>query len=51
MRYAFDTLNAHLPYDLPGFYEEAKALASRPGFPLGSRGLIEAEFTRWTQAH
>ena len=51
MRYAFDTLNAHLPYDLPGFYEEAQALASRPGFPLGSRGLIEAEFTRWTQAH
>ena len=51
MRYAFDTLNAHLPDERCGFYEEAHALASQPGFPLATRGLIEAEIVRWTRVH
>ena len=51
MRYAFDTLNAHLPDERTGFYEEAHALACQPGFPLATRGLIEAEFARWTRVH
>lgn len=51
MRYAFKTLNAHLPDERCGFYEEAHALASQPGFPLATRGLIEAEIARWTRVH
>ena len=51
MRYAFDTLNAHLPDERSGFYAEAHALACQPGFPLETRGLIEAELARWTRAH
>ena len=51
MRYAFDTLNSHLPGDRSGFYEDAQALASKPGFPPDTRVLIEAEFARWTRIH
>ena len=51
MRFAFDTLNSHLPDERRGFYEEAHALASQPGFPLATRGLIEAEIARWTRVH
>ena len=51
MQYAFDTLNANLPDERAGFYEEAHALASQPGFPLATRGLIEAEIARWTRVH
>ena len=51
MRYAFDTLNSHLPDERSGFYEEAHALASQPGFPQETKGLIEAEITRWTRVH
>ncbi len=51
MRYAFDTLNSHLPEERDGFYAEANALACQPGFPLDTRGLIEAEFARWTRVH
>lgn len=51
MRYAFDTLNAHLPDERSGFYEEAHALASQPGFPVATRGVIEAEIARWTRVH
>ena len=51
MLYAFDTLNAHLPDERSGFYEEAHALACQPGFPAATRGLIEAEFVRWTRVH
>ena len=51
MLYAFDTLNSHLPDERAGFYAEAHAIASQPGFPVGSRGLIAAEFTRWTRVH
>ena len=51
MRYAFDTLNSHLPYDANGFYEEAGALACQPDFPSATRGFIEAELTRWTRVH
>ena len=51
MRYAFDTLNGHLPDERSGFYEEAHALASQPGFPLSTRALIEAEIIRWTRVH
>lgn len=51
MRFAFDTLNSHLPDERRGFYEEAHVLASQPGFPLATRGLIEAEIARWTRVH
>ena len=51
MRFAFDTLNSHLPDECRGFYEEAHVLASQPGFPLATRGLIEAEIARWTRVH
>ena len=51
MQYAFDTLNTNLPDERAGFYAEAHALASQPGFPLATRGLIEAEITRWTRVH
>ena len=51
MRYAFDTLNAHLPDERAGFYEEALALASQPGFPLDTRAVIEAEYAHWTRIH
>ena len=51
MLYAFDTLNSHLPDERAGFYAEAHAIASQPGFPLGSRVLIVAEFARWTRVH
>lgn len=51
MRYAFDTLNAHLPDESAGFYEEAYALVSQPGFPEETRALIEAEHERWRRTH
>ena len=51
MRFAFDTLNSHLPDECGGFYAEAQALASQPGFPAETRGLIEAECARWTRIH
>ena len=51
MRFAFDTLNAHLPDECAGFYAEAHALASQPGFPLETHAAIEAEYTRWRQIH
>jgi hypothetical protein len=51
MRYAFDTLNDHLPEERAGFYAEAYTVASQPGFPLETRGLIEAEHTKWARVH
>jgi hypothetical protein len=51
MRYAFDTLNGHLPDERSGFYEEAHALACQPGFPLATQVLIQSELARWTRAH
>ncbi|MBL8520256.1 MAG: hypothetical protein JNK75_06245 [Betaproteobacteria bacterium] len=51
MRFAFDTLNRHLPVDAPGFYAEAAQQASSPGFPEEHRALIDAEVARWTRAH
>lgn len=51
IRYAFDTLNAHLPDERAGFYQEALAVASQPGFPVETRTLIETECARWSQAH
>ena len=51
MRFAFDTLNDHLPDERAGFYSEALALASQPGFPDELRAIIEAEFTRWAPMH
>lgn len=51
MRFAFDSLNAHLPDECVGFYQEALALASQPGFPAGTRALIESEYTRWSRLH
>ena len=47
MRYAFNELNLHLPDECAGFYQEALALASRPGFPNETRQLIEVEYLRW----
>ncbi|HEX9389770.1 MAG TPA: hypothetical protein VF928_00510 [Usitatibacteraceae bacterium] len=51
MRFAFDTLNNHLPDERAGFYEEACALASQPGFLPETRALIEAEHARWSRVH
>ena len=51
MRFAFDTLNAHLPDERAGFYEEAYAVASQPGLPPDTRALIEDEHARWTRVH
>lgn len=51
MRFAFDTLNKHLPDERAGFYEEAGTLASQPGFPPETRALIEAEHARWSRRH
>jgi hypothetical protein len=51
IRFAFDTLNDHLPDERAGFYAEAYALACQPGFPAETRSLIEAEHANWTPAH
>ena len=51
IRFAFDTLNRYLPDERAGFYAEAFALSSQPGFPGETRSLIEAEVSRWTQMH
>ena len=51
MRFAFDTLNSHLPDECAGFYAEALALTAKPGFPMETRELIESEFTRRTRIH
>lgn len=51
MRFAFSTLNRHLPLDAPGFYAEASAQAAHPAFPAEHRTLIEQEVLQWTQAH
>ncbi len=51
MRFAFDTLNTHLPDERAGFYDEAYALACQPGFPVETRALIETEHSRWTRIH
>ena len=51
IRFAFDTLNRHLPDERAGFYAEAFTLSGQPGFPADTRSLIEAEVSRWTQVH
>jgi hypothetical protein len=51
MRFAFETLNRHLPLDAPGFYAEASAQAAHPAFPAEHRALIDQEVSRWTRAH
>ena len=51
MRFAFDTLNAHLPDECGGFYEEAAALAADPRFPPETRALIEGERAKWARVH
>jgi hypothetical protein len=51
MRYAFDTLNTYLPDERAGFYAEAYTLATQPGFPVETRGLIETEHARSASVH
>jgi hypothetical protein len=51
MRFAFDTLNAHLPDERRGFYAEAYALAMQPGFPAETRAVIEAELGAASPMH
>ncbi len=51
MRFAFDTLNAHLPDECAGFYADAVALASRPGFPPETQAIIAAETAKWAPRH
>jgi hypothetical protein len=51
MRFAFDTLDRHLPEERAGFHEEACALARQPGFPPETREILEAEFARGTRIH
>jgi hypothetical protein len=49
IRFAFDTLNRHLPDERAGFYDAACALAAHPGFAPETRALIEAEQARWAR--
>jgi hypothetical protein len=51
MRFAFDTLNANLPQECAGFYADAVALASRPGFPSETMAIIAVENAKWTPGH
>ncbi len=51
MRYAFATLNDHLPDECAGFYGEANTLAAQPGFPAETRSLIEAELGKTAHPH
>lgn len=51
IRFAFTTLNDHLPDERAGFYAEAHALACQPGFPAETRSLIETEHANWTPPH
>jgi hypothetical protein len=51
MRYAFDALNTNLPDESRGFYEEAYAIATQPGFPAETRALIEVELAKASQLH
>ena len=51
VRYAFDRLNQYLPDEREGFYAEAHAVASLPGFPADTKRLIETEMARWTRVH
>ncbi len=51
MRFAFDTLNTHLPLDAPGFYADAGRQATQGNLPEELRTLIDQEIARWTRAH
>ena len=51
MRFAFDTLNANLPNECAGFYADAIALASRPGFPSENLAIITVENAKWAPRH
>jgi hypothetical protein len=51
MRFAFDTLNRHLPLDAPGFFEDAAERARTSDLPAEHRELIETEWARWTRTH
>ncbi len=51
MRFAFDQLNKALPDECTGFYSEALALASHPGFPEGPRQVIADECRRLSVLH
>ncbi len=51
MRFAFDTLNAHLPDECAGFYGDAAALALRPEFPPETRAIIAEENAKWAAKH
>jgi hypothetical protein len=51
IRYAFTQLNKNLPDERRGFYDEAYALASQPGFPVAVRALIEAELAAHAPRH
>jgi hypothetical protein len=51
MKFAFNQLNAALPDECSGFYEEAFTLASQPGFPAEPRQLIAEQVARHTRVH
>ncbi len=51
MRYAFDCLNTALPDERSGFYAEACAIATQPGFPVEIRSLIEQEQRQSIKMH
>jgi hypothetical protein len=51
MRFAFDTLNTHLPDERAGFYGDALELASGSGFPAETRAIIAEENAKWAVRH
>ncbi|MEO8102543.1 MAG: hypothetical protein ABI790_08450, partial [Betaproteobacteria bacterium] len=51
MRFAFDTLNRHLPDESEGFFAEAHALALASRLPQETLALIEAECSRLARVH
>jgi hypothetical protein len=51
MDWAFDRLDAGLPWERAGFYAEALARALAPGVAPPVRERIEARHLKWTAAH
>ena len=55
MKFAFATLESHLPDESDGFYAEALTLARQPGFPAETCAVIEAaklaNSAGWTRLH
>jgi hypothetical protein len=51
MRFAFEQLNAALPFERASFYAEALSVADRSGIAEEVRQLIAEECRRWSSVH